>query len=129
MSKLKNRNSIIFTTIFIVILLYANVSEAVRIKDITNLQGVRENQLMGYGIVIGLAGTGDSSTNIFFSIQTIASMLKKLGLTIPQQEIDGLKFKNMATVMVTAHLPPFAGVGNRIDVLVSSLGDAKSLQA
>lgn len=119
----------IFITVFLLLLFcHINLSEAVRIKDITNLQGVRENQLIGYGIIIGLAGTGDSSTNVFFSIQTIASMLKKLGLTVPQQEIDGLKFKNIATVMVTANLPPFARVGSRIDVLASSLGDAKSLQ-
>ena len=114
--------------LLIAIFLHINLSEAARIKDITSLQGVRENQLIGYGIVIGLAGTGDSSTNIFFSIQTIASMLKKLGLTVPANEIDGLKFKNMATVMVTANLPPFARSGSRIDVLISSLGDAKSLQ-
>lgn len=117
-----------FLILFFIILLIPGLSEAARIKDLTNLQGVRENQLIGYGIVIGLAGTGDSSTNIFFSIQTITSMLKKLGLTVPNSEIDGLKFKNMATVMVTANLPPFARPGNRIDVLVSSLGDAKSLQ-
>tara|TARA_B100000959_G_scaffold282341_1_gene348490 strand:+ start:399 stop:1523 length:1125 start_codon:yes stop_codon:yes gene_type:complete len=115
---------ILFTMIF----LHSSFSDAARIKDITNLQGVRENQLIGYGIVIGLAGTGDSSTNIFFSIQTIASMLKKLGLTVPQNEIASLKFKNMATVMITAELPPFARAGSRIDVLISSLGDAKSLQ-
>lgn len=119
----------IFIAIFLLLLFcHANLSEAARIKDITNLQGVRENQLIGYGIVIGLAGTGDSSTNIFFSIQTIASMLKKLGLTVPENEIGSLKFKNMATVMVTAELPPFARTGNRIDVLISSLGDSKSLQ-
>lgn len=123
----KNRNKIIFI-LSVVMLLHTNLATAIRIKDITDLQGVRENQLIGYGIVIGLAGTGDSSTNIFFSIQTITSMLKKLGLTVPAQEIDSLKFKNIATVMVTASLPPFAGTGSRIDVLVSSLGDAKSLQ-
>ncbi len=127
MKTFKNKCKFIFI-LLIAIFLYSNLSEAARIKDITNLQGVRENQLIGYGIVIGLAGTGDSSTNIFFSIQTIASMLKKLGLTVPEKEIDGLKFKNMATVMVTAELPPFARSGSRIDVLISSLGDAKSLQ-
>ena len=127
MSTLKNKWKlllILFTTIF----LQSNFSDAARIKDLTNLQGVRENQLIGYGIVIGLAGTGDSSTNIFFSIQTIASMLKKLGLTVPQNEVGSLKFKNMATVMVTAEFPAFSRTGSRIDVLISSLGDAKSLQ-
>lgn len=127
MKRLKNKSKILLIAL-ITIFLHVNLSEAARIKDITDIQGVRENQLIGYGIVIGLAGTGDSSTNIFFSIQTIASMLKKLGLTVPQDEVDGLKFKNLATVMVTAALPPFARTGSRIDVLVSSLGDSKSLQ-
>ena len=127
MSFLKNKCRFLFI-LFALIFLHVGLSEAARIKDLTNIQGVRENQLIGYGIVIGLAGTGDSSTNIFFSIQTIASMLKKLGLTVPESEVDGLKFKNMATVMVTSSLPPFARSGNHIDVLVSSIGDAKSLQ-
>lgn len=126
MSELMNK--IKFIIILFGVFLQINLSEAARIKDLTSLQGVRENQLIGYGVVIGLAGTGDSSTNIFFSIQTITSMLKKLGLTVPESEVDGLKFKNLATVMVTANLPPFARPGSRIDVLVSSLGDAKSLQ-
>jgi flagellar P-ring protein precursor FlgI len=127
MKIVKNKCKFIFI-LFTMIFLHSSFSDAARIKDITNLQGVRENQLIGYGIVIGLAGTGDSSTNIFFSMQTIASMLKKLGLTVPQNEIASLKFKNMATVMITAELPPFARAGSRIDVLISSLGDAKSLQ-
>ena len=101
---------------------------AVRIKDLTNVRGVRGNQLIGFGLIIGLAGTGDSATNVFFSIQTLVSMLTKMGITIPDNEVDQLKFKNVATVMVTATLPPFARQGDRIDTLLSSVGDAKSLQ-
>lgn len=84
--------------------------------------------MIGLGLVIGLTGTGDSATNVFFSIQTIVSMLKKMGVTVPTAEVDQLKFKNIATVIVTASLPAFASQGDLIDVTVSSLGDSKSLQ-
>ncbi len=110
------------------IVLFAESVDAVRIKDLSSVRGVRNNQLIGFGLVIGLAGTGDSATNVFFSIQTIVNLLRKMGVTIPDTEVDQLKFKNIATVMVTAVLPPFARQGDRIDVLVSSLGDSKSLQ-
>ena len=106
----------------------AQTAHAVRIKDLTNVRGVRGNQLIGFGLIIGLAGTGDSATNVFFSIQTLVSMLAKMGITIPEDEVDQLKFKNVATVMVTATLPAFARQGDRIDTLLSSVGDAKSLQ-
>ena len=112
-------------------LLFVFITEsahAVRIKDLTNVRGVRGNQLIGFGLIVGLAGTGDSATNVFFSIQTLVSMLTKMGITIPDNEVGQLKFKNVATVMVTATLPPFARQGDRIDTLLSSIGDAKSLQ-
>ena len=115
----------------LLVLLFVFVTEsahAVRIKDLTNVRGVRGNQLIGFGLIIGLAGTGDTATNVFFSIQTLVSMLTKMGITIPDDEVDQLKFKNVATVMVTATLPPFARQGDRIDTLLSSVGDAKSLQ-
>ena len=102
--------------------------EAARIKDLSGIKGVRSNQLIGFGLVIGLTKTGDSAVNVFFSIQAIASMLKKLGVTIPSARIGQLQFKNIATVIVTANLPAFAKHGDNIDVTVSSLGDAKSLQ-
>ena len=102
--------------------------EAARIKDLSGIKGVRSNQLIGFGLVIGLTKTGDSAVNVFFSIQAIASMLKKLGVTIPSARIGQLQFKNIATVIVTANLPAFAKQGDNIDVTVSSLGDAKSLQ-
>ncbi len=112
----------------ILLVLFSELAFAARIKDLASVRGVRDNQLIGFGLVIGLAGTGDSATNVFFSIQTMVNMLTKLGITVPEAEVDQLKFKNVATVMVTADLPAFARQGDRIDTMVSSLGDAKSLQ-
>ncbi|VAX33218.1 Flagellar P-ring protein FlgI [hydrothermal vent metagenome] len=112
----------------LLLVLVAESAHAVRIKDLTNVRGVRGNQLIGFGLIIGLAGTGDSATNVFFSIQTLVSMLSKMGITVPSNEVDQLKFKNVATVMVTATLPAFARQGDQIDTLLSSVGDAKSLQ-
>lgn len=95
---------------------------AVRIKDIAKVQGVRANQLTGYGLVMGLAGTGDSD-KILATTQSVTSMLKTFGITASQ-----MKTKNVAAVMVTAQLPPFAKPGDTIDITVSSMGDAKSIQ-
>ncbi|MDC4205785.1 MAG: flagellar basal body P-ring protein FlgI [Candidatus Manganitrophus sp.] len=88
------------------------------------VEGVRENSLIGYGLVIGLNGTGDK-TGTTFTVQTLSSMLKKMGIAV---EPSAVKVKNVAAVMVTAKLPPFVKTGSRIDVVVSSLGDATSLQ-
>jgi flagellar P-ring protein precursor FlgI len=98
---------------------------AVRIKDIADLKGVRQNQLVGYGLVVGLEGTGDSD-NSLFTIQSLASLLEKMGVTVQTKDIEDVE--NVAAVMVTAELPPFAIQGSRIDVLVSSIGDAENLQ-
>ena len=95
-----------------------------RLKDIAAVQGVRGNQLVGYGLVVGLDGTGDG-TGATFTPQSVASLLQKFGVTVPP---GALKFKNVAAVMVTATLPAFVKNGSAIDVTVSSLGDAKSLQ-
>jgi flagellar P-ring protein precursor FlgI len=100
------------------------LAQAARIKDISSIAGVRDNQLIGYGLVVGLNGTGDGSS-IAVTGQTIASMLRAMGVTIHAADI---KARNAAAVMVTATLPPFARAGSRVDALVSSLGDAKSLQ-
>jgi flagellar P-ring protein precursor FlgI len=97
---------------------------SVRLKDIAQIRGVRSNQLVGYGIVVGLEGTGDSS-GALFTVQSVANMLERFGITVPS---NALKVKNVAAVMVTAELPPFARAGNMIDVVVSSIGDARSLQ-
>ncbi len=97
---------------------------SVRVKDITTLKGVRHNQLIGYGLVVGLQGTGDGSSSQF-TIQSLATMLNNLGVGIDASTIN---VKNVAGVIVTAYLPPFARLGAKMDVLVSSLGDAKSLK-
>ncbi|MBI2720113.1 MAG: flagellar basal body P-ring protein FlgI [Rhizobiales bacterium] len=97
---------------------------AARLKDITDVQGVRDNQLVGYGLVIGLAATGDSMRNSPFTEQSARSMLQRMGVGVPQGTI---RSRNIAAVVVTATLPAFIGTGARIDVTVSSLGDASSL--
>lgn len=96
-----------------------------RLKDIAEIQGVRENQLVGYGLVIGLNGTGDSLRNAPFTEQSLRAMLDNLGISPPA---GASRANNIAAVIVTADIPPFATPGARIDVSVSSLGDAKSLQ-
>ncbi|KXF76023.1 flagellar biosynthesis protein FlgI [Paramesorhizobium deserti] len=96
-----------------------------RLKDIATIQGVRENQLVGYGLVIGLKGSGDSLRNSPFTEQSMRAMLDNLGISAPS---GATRSKNTAAVIVTANLPAFAGAGSRIDVTVSSLGDASSLQ-
>ncbi|MFA5950132.1 MAG: flagellar basal body P-ring protein FlgI [Hyphomicrobium sp.] len=95
-----------------------------RIKDITTVQGVRPNQLVGYGLVVGLNSTGDSLRNSPFTAQSLQSMLDAMGVNVRN---GNARTRNVAAVMVTAELPPFAGRGSRIDVTVSSLGDASSL--
>jgi flagellar P-ring protein precursor FlgI len=96
-----------------------------RIKDLVQVEGVRDNQLIGYGIVVGLAGTGDGLRNSPFTRQSIEAMLERMGVNTREQN---LQTKNVAAVMVTASLPPFSTQGSRIDVSVSAFGDAKSLE-
>ncbi len=98
--------------------------QAARIKDIANFRGVRQNQLVGYGLVVGLDGSGDS-TKSEFTQQSLSSLLERMGVTVDPEDI---KVENVAAVMVTTDLPPFASSGSRIDVLVNSIGDAKNLQ-
>lgn len=100
-------------------------SAASRIKDLVDFEGIRENQLVGYGLVVGLNGTGDSLRNSPFTRQSLQAMLERLGINT--RDVD-LRTANVAAVMVTANLPPFATQGTRIDVSVSALGDANSLQ-
>ncbi len=110
-------------SITILFLMLANSALAVRIKDIAGFDGVRDNQLIGYGLVVGLNGTGDSDQTKF-PVQSLVNVLERMGITINRSEIT---VKNVAAVMITATLPPFAKQGNRLDVLASSLGDAKSI--
>lgn len=117
--------SLVMACLFIFSFMEAETAYGARVKDIATVHGVRSNQLVGYGLVVGLNGTGDDKKSIFL-IQSLSSMLEKMGITVDPRSID--KVENVATVMVTAELPPFAKQGARIDVLVSSLGDADDLQ-
>jgi len=99
-------------------------SRAVRVKDIADIEGVRSNQLIGYGLVVGLNGTGDKGGTTF-TVQSLVNMLERMGVAVNSQDV---KVKNVAAVVATATLPSFTRAGGRIDVLISSLGDASSLQ-
>ena len=99
---------------------------ASRIKDMVTVEGVRDNQLVGYGLVVGLNGTGDTLQNIPFTRQTIEAMLERMGINT--RDAAQMRTENVAAVMVTANLPPFARQGTRIDIVASTLGDADNLQ-
>ena len=107
-------------------LLLAPIARAERLKDLASIGGVRHNQLSGYGIVVGLDGTGDQTTQTPFTVQSIVSMLQQKGVNLPAG--TSLQLKNVAAVMVTASLPAFAQPGQTIDITVSSIGNAKSLR-
>jgi flagellar P-ring protein FlgI len=101
-----------------------------RIKDVATIEGIRDNQLVGYGLVVGLRGTGDSSQTVF-PAQTLLSVLQRMGITVPQTgsySANNMQVKNMAGVFVVATLPTFSRPGNKLDVTVSSAGDARSLE-
>ena len=115
--------SCIILLIFLFFAVVIDQCHAARIKDLANINGVRTNQLVGYGLVVGLNGTGDKSNTIFTN-QSLANMLEKMGIRIDPTKT---KVNNIAAVTVTADLPPFGKVGNKIDAVVSSIGDAKSL--
>jgi flagellar P-ring protein FlgI len=104
--------------------IFVNTADAARIKDIASVQGVRSNQLVGYGLVVGLPGTGEKSSA--FTEQAFATMLRNFGINIPQGET--LKIKNVAPVAITAELKPFTKRGQKIDITVSAIGEAKSLR-
>jgi flagellar P-ring protein precursor FlgI len=107
-------------------LLYAASTNAERIKDLASIQGVRQNQLIGYGLVVGLDGSGDQTTQTPFTVQSVLSMLQRLGVNLPLG--TNLQLKNVAAVIVTTSLPAFAQPGQMLDVTVSSMGNAKSLR-
>ncbi len=114
-----------FVSLFAVGLLAAPSSAATsRIKDIVQVEGVRENALVGYGLVVGLAGTGDALRNAPFTQQSLEAMLERLGVNTRDARLNT---KNVAAVMVTAKLPPFAAAGSQVDATVSAMGSAKSL--
>ncbi len=106
--------------------LLAPAAHAERLKDLVSIAGVRENQLLGYGLVVGLDGSGDQTTQTPFTVQSVASMLQQLGVTLPSG--TNLQLKNVAAVMVTTSLPAFSQPGQQLDVTVSSMGNARSLR-
>lgn len=110
--------------LLMVLFLALTYSYAARVKDVASLDGLTSQQLVGYGLVVGLAGTGDGSRTAF-TVQSVANMLKKMGVEVPA---DKMRLRNVAAVMVTAELPAFVKPGRKIDVSISSLGDARSLE-
>lgn len=117
------RGLLIVLSLFVI----ASCSDAmasVKIRDMARVEGIRDNQLIGYGLVVGLNGTGDKSGSEF-TIQSLVNMLDRMGITVSK---DQVKVKNVAAVMVTAKMPPFTKTGSRLDIAISSIGDAKSLE-
>lgn len=119
----KSASGIVITILIGCVVLMAAPASASRIKELTQLEGVRTNQLVGYGLVVGLNGTGDS-TSTQFTVQSLVSMMQRLGVAVNPATVD---VANVAAVVVTAELPPFARAGSTIDVSVSSVGDAENL--
>jgi len=108
----------------------AQPAQLARVKDVASIEGIRDNQLVGYGLVVGLRGTGDSSQTVF-PAQTLISALERMGITVPQtgsNSASNMQVKNMAAVFVVATLPPFSRPGYKVDITVSSAGDARSLE-
>jgi len=123
---MKKEKTMICFIMLAAMLIFTSTAFAARIKDIAAIGGVRDNQLIGYGIVVGLAGTGDDLTKNLFTTESLVNMMNRQGLYM-KDKYSTMKADNVAAVMVTAALPPFAKIGTKIDVVVSSLGSAKSL--
>lgn len=120
-------SKIIFAIVFVAINAYAVSGNAVRIKEIASVQGVRTNQLTGYGIVVGLDGTGDQTTQMPYTTQSLTNYLNQMGVTLAPGTTNP-QLKNVASVLVTAQMPAFGQPGQQMDVNVSSIGNAKSLK-
>lgn len=121
----KKQLEVVFFLLFIGVLMIPS-AHAERLKDITSIQGVRNNQLIGYGLVVGLDGTGDQTTQTPFTVQSILSMMQQMGVSLPPG--TNLQLKNVASVIITSSLPAFAQPGQTLDITVSSMGNAKSLR-
>ncbi|PID72049.1 MAG: flagellar biosynthesis protein FlgA [Desulfobulbus propionicus] len=121
------RKNVLLALAGLTLLVLASTTHAARIKDLADIEGVRPNQLMGYGIVIGLNGTGDDIKKSVFTRQAIMNMIKRMGMGITDSTFNSMKTDNVAAVMVTAELPPFVRPGSKIDIHVASIGDASSL--
>ena len=130
-SRFVNRHSGWFWVLsfyFVCGLAWAPSAFAARIKEVAAVEGVRSNQLTGFGLVVGLDGTGDQTTQMPYTSQGLANYLKQLGITLPTAQASQLQMKNVAAVLVTAQLPAFARPGQLLDVNVSSVGNSKSLK-
>ena len=110
--------------ILFLLIFFLNTSFAIKLKDLTNIKGIRDNQLIGYGLVVGLNGTGDGDQTEF-TVHTLVNMLDRMGITVDE---NAVRVDNVAAVMVTATLTPFAKTGSKLDAVVSSIGDADSLE-
>jgi flagellar P-ring protein precursor FlgI len=127
MTRLRNAfSSLIVAAALLAVGVPSGPVQAERVKDLVTIQGVRPNQLIGYGLVVGLDGSGDKNTSAPYTEQSLRNLLTQLGVVVPP--LQRLKPKNVAAVSLTAELPPFAKPGTRIDVTVSSIGDAKELR-
>ncbi|MBK6697901.1 MAG: flagellar basal body P-ring protein FlgI [Myxococcales bacterium] len=122
---MKRRNHLLFVLALAVVLFWPGSARADKIRDLCEVNGARDNQLVGFGIVTGLAGTGDD-LSVPFAAQSVLSMLRRLGIQVDPKQ---LRLRNVAAVMVTATLPPFAKAGTHLDVAVSSVGNARSLSS
>jgi flagellar P-ring protein precursor FlgI len=115
--------------VFSLILLCSSTgAQAARIKEIASIEGVRSNQLTGFGLIVGLDGTGDSTSQMPYATQGLSNYLRQLGMTLPAAQLSQLQMKNVAAVLVTSQLPAFARPGQTLDINVSSIGNAKSLK-
>jgi flagellar P-ring protein precursor FlgI len=121
--KIPSKNIVTILCLNILLVGFFPAAKAARLKDISSIRGVRENQLIGYGVVVGLKGTGDGKAE--FTAKSVGRLLDKLGVKLESQQVDS---KNVAAVIVTASLPAFGKAGNPMDVTVSALGDASSLE-
>jgi flagellar P-ring protein precursor FlgI len=120
--------SVLLVCVTLFALLFLPAAHAARIKEIASIEGVRSNQLSGFGLIVGLDGTGDSTTQMPYTAQGLSNYLRQLGMTLPTAQLGQLQMKNVAAVLVTAQLPAFARPGQTLDINVSSIGNAKSLK-
>jgi flagellar P-ring protein precursor FlgI len=123
-----HRLSVLAALVLCLVIATPESVRAERIKDMASVGGVRSNQVVGYGLVVGLNGTGDQTTQAPFTVISISNMLEKFGVTIPASVASQMQLKNVAAVTVTAELPPFAKAGQSIDITVASIGNANSLR-
>jgi len=120
--------ALVLVCLTLFILLFGQAAHAARIKEIASIEGVRSNQLTGFGLIVGLDGTGDQTTQMPYTTQGLSNYLRQLGMTLPSAQLAQLQMKNVAAVLVTAQLPAFARPGQTLDINVSSVGNAKSLK-